>query len=178
MSTLLPVVAIQDIPTGDQPEVAVGTIAAVDITPSQSGEYQRVDITVVSAGPNGGDRTTHLRFNLKPEWLTAEFAARFRAQQLPENESLQYRINVAGLWRGLFQAAGQATTSLDALVGKQVGFRIDFRRDKAGQPAPDKNGEIRAELKGFFAPDKLPSVQANFAKRTKAGAQAEPKVSF
>ena len=164
MSTVLPVVNVKDLPSAyDEPAHGVGLIESQEVTPSQSGEYQRVHLVLKYANPNGAERTAHIRFNLKPEWLSPAFAQRVKAGQASDTESLQYRINVAGLWRGLFAAAGLGTTDLAQLPGRRVGFVVDYRYDKAtGLPKNDA-----PEIQQFFAPDKLAAISAKLEKAAK-----------
>lgn len=175
MSTLLPVVNVTDLPSPyDEPVIAVGTVTAVEVAPSKDGTYQRVHLTAVYNSPSGAERTAHLRFNLKPEWLTPGFGNLVKTGAVDDKEAIQYRINVAGLWRSLFRAADLTQTDLNLLVGKQIGFKLDYRRDKTGAPQPDNQGEIRAELRSFFEPAYLSKALEAFEKLTAKTRQAEP----
>lgn len=164
MSTLLPVVNTKDLPSlSDEPTCAAGRVEEVEVTPSQSGEYQRVHL-VVKHSTAAGERTAHIRFNLKPEWLTPQFAQRAKAGLLDDTEAIQYRINVAGLWRGLFSAAKLEVTDLNALVGRIIGFVVDYRYDKAtGLPKNDA-----PEVQRFFDPAKLAEVHGRWTKAEEA----------
>lgn len=170
-STVLPVVDLTDLPSLDEPAAGVGVIETAEVAPSQSGEYQRVHLVVKYPSPNGTERTQHIRFNLKPEWLTAAFAQQVRAGLVDDNTALQYRINIAGLWRGLFMSAGLSQADLTLLPGKTVGFVVDYRYDKAtGLPKNDS-----PEIQKFVEPAKFAQVKAKLDKdaadrRAKLGA--------
>lgn len=169
-SSVLPVVRVADLPSAyDEPLCTVGTVSGVEVTPSQSGEYQRVHLTLA----HGQNRTAHIRFNLKPEWLTPPFAAKVRAGLVADKEAIQYRINVAGLWRGLFRAVDMAQTDLEALRGKQVGVRVDYRYDKqTGLPKNDA-----PEVQAFFPAAEYEKQRALFedaAAKRKAAVASTP----
>lgn len=179
-SPLLPVVNVKDLPNPyDEPVAAVGTVTETEVSPSKSGEYQRVHLTVKYLGANGGERTAHLRFNLKPEWLTPAFSAAVRGGRVSDAEAIQYRINVAGLWRSLFRAADLGQTDLTLLVGKQIGFVIDYARDRAGTPKlVDREGnDASPELRQFFPPADLAKVLERRAKFAAKAEAAEELVS-
>lgn len=160
-SPILPVVNTKDLPSiYDDPAFGVGIIETAEVAPSQSGEYQRVHLALKYPAPNGSERTAHVRFNLKPEWLQPGFSQKVKAGMVDEKEALQYRINVAGFWRSLFVAAGMDSTDMTQLPGKRIGFVIDYRYDKAtGLPKNDA-----PEIQQFFSPDKYDAVKAKIEK--------------
>lgn len=83
------------------------------------------------------------RWNLKPEWLTPEFAQALRDKTVDDKEKTMFQMNVAGITRGLFKALGSKTVDFSAVPeGAVIGFKAS-----ASKKEPD-----RRQIRLFFQP--------------------------
>lgn len=90
-----------------------------------------------------GLRTFQARWNLKSEWFTPEFTQAVRAGTVDGTEKTMYQINVAGITRGLFRAAGLASLDFDSFPeGSVIGFKA-----APGKKEPDRN-----QIRLFYPP--------------------------
>ena len=123
---------------------AVGVVGEVSTREIASGYTQiSVPLSYRLKPTDTEDRHFTARFNVKPEWLTPEYAAAIRTGQVNGTEAIQYRINVQGLLRGLFTSAGlTGAMEFEALSGRLVGFKTKNRKDDPS----------RLDISYFFKP--------------------------
>lgn len=82
------------------------------------------DATSSEMAKSAGLQVFVARWNIKPEWLTAEFSKQFREGQIDGKEKISYQMNFAGITRGLFQALGLNAIDFAAVPhGVVVGFK-------------------------------------------------------
>jgi hypothetical protein len=145
-STLLGNVQIQDVPAQEaKPFKALGVVGEAKTREIANGYVQvEVPITYRLNATDTQDKTFTARWNLRPEWLTAEYALKVKQGEVSENEKIQYNINVSGLTRGLFTSAGVTEGAMDfaLLEGKLVGFKTKQRKDDPS----------RLDISYFFKP--------------------------
>lgn len=132
-ATVMGTINIEDVPTQEARGFkAIGVIGNVEAREVANGYTQiAVPLSYRLTPQDQHDRQFTARFNIKQEWLTPEYLDRVRSGSLPNNELIQYNINVKGLLKGLFTSAGVAQGSLDFtnLAGRVVGFRTKPRKD-------------------------------------------------
>lgn len=144
--TLISNMQIDDIPSQEaRPFKAVGIIGNVETRDIANGYTQViVPLSYRLSNADTTDRQFTARFNIKPEWLTNDFAQAVKNGEVDNSTRIQYDINVKGLLKGLFTGAGIKTGTVDftTLAGRAVGFKTKLRRDDPS----------RLDLSYFFQP--------------------------
>jgi hypothetical protein len=127
--TLIPKISINDVPAHEAKAFkAVGLISEYKTREIANG-YVQVEVDLKYNREDGSEATFYARWNVRPEWFTPEYAARVKSGEIQGSEKTQYDINMSGLTRGLFAAAGLDEIDFDQLAGKLVGFKTKTRKD-------------------------------------------------
>lgn len=155
MSTLIPVIKVSDIPVNEaKPIKATGVVGEAVKLKEVSNGYIQVAVPINYTTEAGNDATFTARWNVRAEWFTPEFKAKYdetKSNQkngfsgpLSDAEVMQYEINMKGLTRGLFAAAGIEGTDFQQLPGTAVGFKT----------RPRKSDPSQLDISYFFPPKK------------------------
>jgi hypothetical protein len=144
MSTIISNIKVEDVPSQQAKAFkAVGVIGEPKLNEISNG-YTQVVLPITYDKETGGESTFTARYNVRAEWFTQEFVDRVRSNNVTGTEKIQYDINMSGLTRGLFAAAGLASFDFDGLQGKVVGFKTKNRKDDPS----------RLDISFFYAPPK------------------------
>ena len=144
---LLGTVQIEDVPPQDARGFeAFGVVGQIEQKAVKNNKVMvSVPLTYRREGQTEA-RTTYARLFIHPRWLTPEFQATAKGnpESIDEKELISYNINVRGLYRGLFVAAGieDGASDLKRVTGQVVGFVFK----------PQKNDPSRLQISRFFPP--------------------------
>lgn len=140
LSSLIPTIKVSDVPVEEhKPIKSVGVIGDVKLNEIANG-YVQVDVPLEFINDAGKAEIFHARWNVRPEWFSAEYAENVKAGSVQGSELTQYNINMSGLTRGLFKAAKLEDMDFDLLKGQRVGFKTKAR----------KNDPSRGDISFFY----------------------------
>lgn len=147
LNSLMSTLRVEDIPAQEaRPFKAVGIIGEIEQKDVSNGKVMiTVPFTYRLRETDTADRTFYARIFVRPEWFTPEFAQAASNGGVDEKEVTSFNINVKGLLRGLFRAAGvtEGTLDLTTLTGRLAGFATK----------PQSNEPDRLQVSYFFAPN-------------------------
>lgn len=144
MSTgsLIPKIKVGDVPQKEAKAFkTIGVVKEVKQREVSNG-YVQIEAHLAYNREDGSEDTFYARWNVRPEWFSPDYSARIKSGEVTGSEKIQYDINMSGLTRGLFAAAGMDEIDFDQVVGQVVGFKTKNRKDDPS----------RLEISYFFKP--------------------------